>query len=151
MPYHTHIIVKTDVIKYMMSRPIMTGRIGKWILALKVASIPETLKVASIWFPPSEGNSGKEVWIQQEIKRISSLWITPWKLHFDGSCTQQATGSGIVIASPHGAHYCYSFLLDYDNITNNIPEYEALIIGLEILIELRAGEKEVIGDSELSD
>ncbi|TQD70577.1 hypothetical protein C1H46_043886 [Malus baccata] len=33
LPYHIHIIAKIDVIKYMLSKPILTGRIGKWILA----------------------------------------------------------------------------------------------------------------------
>ena len=42
-----------------------------------------------------------------------------------------------------------SFLLDYQDTTNNRAEYEALIIGLEILIELGASEVEVFGDSEL--
>ncbi|KAM1998360.1 hypothetical protein ACFX16_005908 [Malus domestica] len=34
LPCHMHIIAKTDVIKYMLSKPMLTGRIGKWILAL---------------------------------------------------------------------------------------------------------------------
>ncbi|KAM2822887.1 hypothetical protein COP1_038796 [Malus domestica] len=34
LPCHVHIIAKTDVIKYMLSRPMLAGRIGKWILAL---------------------------------------------------------------------------------------------------------------------
>ena len=34
LPCHIHIIAKTDVIEYMLSKPMLTGRIGKWILAL---------------------------------------------------------------------------------------------------------------------
>ncbi|KAM2461449.1 hypothetical protein PS1_012424 [Malus domestica] len=34
LPCHIHIIAKTDVTKYMLSKPMPTGRIGKWILAL---------------------------------------------------------------------------------------------------------------------
>ena len=34
LPYHIHIISKTDVIKYMLSKPMLIGRIGKWIIAL---------------------------------------------------------------------------------------------------------------------
>ena len=33
--------------------------------------------------------------------------------------------------------------------TNNQAEYEALVIGLEILLELRAKDVRVIGDSQL--
>ncbi|KAM2557547.1 hypothetical protein TB2_014658 [Malus domestica] len=34
LPCHVHIIAKTDVIKYMLSKPMLTGRIGKWIRSL---------------------------------------------------------------------------------------------------------------------
>ncbi|CAN6569907.1 unnamed protein product [Malus baccata var. baccata] len=173
LPYHVHIITKTDVIKYMLSKPMLTGRIEKWILALlefsfqyvpqravkgqaiadflaehqesqdEVVNIPGTLEVTSIWIPPDKGISGKEEWVQQEIRRIVGLWITHWKLYFDGSYTQKASGAGIVIINPQGIHHYYSFLLDYQGSTNNWAEYEALIIGLEILMEMGAMEVEV--------
>ncbi|XP_070668934.1 uncharacterized protein [Malus domestica] len=179
VPCHIHIIAKTDVIKYMLSKPMLTGKIGKWILALsefnfqyvpqkaikgqaianfltehqesqeEMVSISGTLEVANVWILPNIACSGNEEWVQQEVKRITSLWITPWRLYFDGSCTQNTAGAGIVIMDPKGSHHCYSFLLDYQEITNNQAEYEALIIGLEILMELGATEVEVFGDSEL--
>ena len=95
LPCHIHIIAKTDVIKCMMSKPMLTGRIGKLILALSEFSfqyapqrvikgqaitdflvehqeardefinIPGTLEVASVWIPPSKAFSGKKKWIQQ--------------------------------------------------------------------------------------
>ncbi|CAN6695758.1 unnamed protein product [Malus baccata var. baccata] len=147
LPCHVHIIAKTDVIKYMLSKPMLTGRIGKWILALSEFSFH--LEVTSVWIPPREDISGKEEWGQQEIRRVTGLWITHWKLYFDGSYTQKASEAGIVIINPQGIHHYYSFLLDYQGNTNNRAEYEALIIGLEILMDLGAVEVEVFGDSEL--
>ncbi|KAM1231105.1 hypothetical protein TB2_041121 [Malus domestica] len=179
LPCHVHIITKTDVIKYMLSKPMLTGRIGKWILALsefsfqyvpqravkgqaiadfltehqespsEVINIPGSLYVTSIWIPSREDILGKEDWVQQEIRRVAGLWITHWKLYFDGSHTQKASGAGIVIVNPQGVYHYYSFLLDYQGNTNNRAEYEALIIGLEILMDLGAVEVEVFGDSEL--
>ena len=67
---------------------------------------------------------------------------------FYGSCTQHAVGAGIIIINPKRIHHYYSFLLDYQDTTNNRAEYEALIIGMEILIELGATKVEVFGDSE---
>ncbi|XP_070672058.1 uncharacterized protein [Malus domestica] len=55
----------------------------------------------------------------------------------------------IAIIDPKGAHHCYLFLLNYQETTNNLAEYEALIIDLEILIKLGAIEVKVFGDSEL--
>lgn len=34
LPVDVYIISQTDLIKYMLSRPLITGRIGKWSLAL---------------------------------------------------------------------------------------------------------------------
>ncbi|KAM2281539.1 hypothetical protein ACFX1S_042128 [Malus domestica] len=137
LPCHVHIIAKTDVIKYMLSKPMLTGRIGKWILALsefsfqyvpqravkgqviadfliehqesrdEIINIPGTLEVTNVWIPPGKGISGKEEWIQQEIRRVAGLWITPWKLYFDGSYTQKASGDGIVIINPQGIYHYY--------------------------------------------
>ncbi|XP_017189840.1 uncharacterized protein [Malus domestica] len=106
------------------------------------------MKVASVWIPSSKAFSGREEWIQQEIKRITSLWITHWRLYFDGSCTQNAARAAIVIIDPKDTHHCYSFLLDYQQTTNNQVEFKALII-LEILIELGPTKVVVFGDSEL--
>ncbi|KAM1283668.1 hypothetical protein ACFX13_027331 [Malus domestica] len=137
LPCHVHIIAKTDVIKYMLSKPMLTGRIGKWILALsefsfqyvpqkavkgqaiadflakyqesrdEVLNIPRTLEVTNVWIPPSQGVSGKEEWIQQEIKRVASLWITPWKLYFDGATEVEVFGdSELVINQLNGEFKC---------------------------------------------
>lgn len=39
----------------------------------ELINIHGTIEVASICFPPRKGNSDKEAWIQQEVKRISNL------------------------------------------------------------------------------
>ncbi|CAL2240406.1 unnamed protein product [Prunus armeniaca] len=64
---------------------------------------------------------------------IYSVHLTPWKLYFDGSKTDIASGAGIVFEEPLGIRHCYSFQLDF-KCTNNRAEYEALIIALEMLI-----------------
>ncbi|KAM2920128.1 hypothetical protein COP2_042017 [Malus domestica] len=90
LPCHIYIIAKTDVIKYMLAKPMLTGRIGKWILALsefsfqyvlqravkgqaitdflaeqqesqgEIINISGTLEVAHILIPPSKAISGRE-------------------------------------------------------------------------------------------
>ncbi|CAL2270312.1 unnamed protein product [Prunus armeniaca] len=79
---------------------------------------------------------------------IYSVHLTPWKLYFDGSKTDITSGAGIVLEEPLGIRHCYSFQLDFQ-CTNNRAEYEALIIGLEILVELGIQSVEILGDSML--
>ncbi|VVA36103.1 PREDICTED: retrotransposon unclassified, partial [Prunus dulcis] len=74
--------------------------------------------------------------------------VKPWRLFFDGSKSELAVGVGIVIEDPFGAKYAYSFRLDFDS-TNNRAEYEALIIGLEMILELGVKHLEVFRDSQL--
>ncbi|CAN6700235.1 unnamed protein product [Malus baccata var. baccata] len=149
LPCHMHIIAKTDVIKAVKGQAIADFLAEHQEFQDEVVNITGTLEVTSIWIPPGKGISGKKEWVQQKLRRVAGLWITPWKLYFDGSYTQKASRAGIVIINPQGIHHYYSFLLDYQTSTNNRAEYEALIIGLEILMELGAIEVEVFGDSEL--
>ncbi|XP_073138880.1 uncharacterized protein [Henckelia pumila] len=72
----------------------------------------------------------------------------PWTLKFDGSSTEGTPGGGIVIISPTGVKTTLSFNLDF-SCTNNQADYEALVIGLEILQDLQAKNIQVIGDSQL--
>ncbi|XP_020424516.1 uncharacterized protein LOC109950359 [Prunus persica] len=127
LPHTIYIIAKTDLIKYMLTRPMLRGRIGKWTLALTEF----TLRAHVCLNNP-----------------IYSIHLTPWKLYFDGSKTDKASGAGIVLEEPLGVRHCYSFQLDFQ-CTNNRAEYEALIIGLEMLVELGVQSVEILGDSML--
>ena len=69
----------------------------------------------------------------------------PWILKFDGSSTEKSSGDGIVIISPKEIKSTLSFNLAF-KCTNNQAEYEALVTGLEILMELGAQEVHIIGD-----
>ena len=72
----------------------------------------------------------------------------PWVLKFDGSSTENSSGIGIIIISQKGIKNTLYFNLAF-KCTNNQAEYEALVIGLEILLELGAQEVHIIGDSQL--
>ena len=80
--------------------------------------------------------------------RIYEVKRQPWILKFDGSSTKKSVGAGIVIISPKGIKATLSFNLAF-KCTDNQAEYEALEIGLEILMDLRAQEVHIIGDSQL--
>ncbi|KAM1515645.1 hypothetical protein ACFX10_014724 [Malus domestica] len=71
-----------------------------------------------------------------------------WTMYFDGSSTSSSAGAGIVLQSPHNDRWYFSLKLDFE-CTNNQAEYEALVIGLGLLLDLRATRALVLGDSEL--
>ncbi|XP_059627432.1 uncharacterized protein LOC132270260 [Cornus florida] len=138
-PVDVYILCQTNVIKYMLSRPLITGRIGKWALALMefnfIYVLQKSVKGRVLAdFLADHPSTDIDPWVYDELES-SAIFLTPWILMFDGSSTADGAGAGIVIISPAGRKALFSFFLDF-KCSNNQAEYEALIIGLEILIEM---------------
>ncbi|XP_052477195.1 uncharacterized protein LOC128032592 [Gossypium raimondii] len=70
----------------------------------------------------------------------------PWKLNFDGASNVIGNGIRAVLVPPNGNHYPFTSKLDFD-YTNNIPEYEACIMGIRTAIERNIKVLEVYEDS----
>ena len=49
-----------------------------------------------------------------------------WKMYFDGACSREGSGVGIVFISPAQEVIPMSYKLEFDT-TNTIGEYEALL------------------------
>ncbi|KAI5325148.1 hypothetical protein L3X38_034222 [Prunus dulcis] len=167
LPHTIYIIAKTDLIKYMLTRPMLRGRIGKWTLALTeftLRYVPQKAVKGQAVADFLADHPGEEIENMDSLdiananlltrahvclnNPIYSIHLTPWKLYFDGSKTDKASGAGVVLEEPLGIRHCYSFQLDFQ-CTNNRAEYEALIIGLEMLVELGIQSVEILGDSML--
>ncbi|XP_026419607.1 uncharacterized protein LOC113315557 [Papaver somniferum] len=69
-------------------------------------------------------------------------------MFFDGSSYSTVGGAGVVFEAPQGDLLSYSFKLDFP-CSNNVAEYEALILGLRLARELNLGSIEVKGKSRL--
>ena len=140
LPTECTVIYKDDVVRYMLSMPIMSGRIGKWILALLEFDLR---------YESTKAVKGQIMadFVIQHCGVVKTLEIVPWTLFFDGSTCDRGAGIGIVLISPQGRKY--EFSLPIATSTNNQAEYQALIKGLELLREVRADAVEVFGDSML--
>lgn len=69
-------------------------------------------------------------------------------MHFDGALSRHSAGARVVITFPSGEETIYSFRLEFD-CTNNVVEYEALLLGLEIARDRKIKCLSVVGDSNL--
>ena len=69
-------------------------------------------------------------------------------MYFNGSVMAPGSRAGVVLISPDGSRLRYAIRLHF-SASNNAAEYEALINGLRIAIELGAMRLYVHGDSEL--
>jgi hypothetical protein len=71
-----------------------------------------------------------------------------WHMHFDGSCSNEGNGAGIILYSLVGKIHNFSYRLEFA-CTNNITEFEALLLGIENAYNLDCGHLTILGDSEL--
>jgi ribonuclease HI len=71
-----------------------------------------------------------------------------WTMCFDGSLMKTGAGAGLLFISPLGKHVRYVLRLHFP-ASNNMAEYEALVNGLCITIELGVWRLDTRGDSQL--
>ncbi|PKU62607.1 hypothetical protein MA16_Dca028569 [Dendrobium catenatum] len=81
-----------------------------------------------------------------------------WEMYFDGASSikrarppnleKAQAGIGLIFVAPEGGIMRFSFSLT-ELRTNNEAEYEALIAGLEIAIDVRIQNLQIFGDSQL--
>jgi ribonuclease HI len=69
-------------------------------------------------------------------------------MFFDGSLMKTGAGAGLLFISPLGKHLRYVLHLHFP-VSNNVAEYEALVNGLRIAIELGVRRLDARGDSQL--
>ena len=57
--------------------------------------------------------------------------LRPWKLFFDGAARKDGAGAGVILVTPKEKVLPYAFTL-VENCSNNVAEYQALAMGLEM-------------------
>jgi hypothetical protein len=102
LPSTCIVACQTDIIKYMLHKPILSGRVGKWAYALVEYDLPcEPLS-------SMKGQIVADCIVEHRVDKqldlnVGYITFTPWKLHFDGSVCKDGCGVGIVIISPSRA------------------------------------------------
>jgi ribonuclease HI len=69
-------------------------------------------------------------------------------MYFDGSVMKTGAGTGLLFVSPLGEHMRYVVRFHFPT-SNNMAEYEALLSGLRITVELGIKCLDIRGDSQL--
>ncbi|KAG9442396.1 hypothetical protein H6P81_018250 [Aristolochia fimbriata] len=84
--------------------------------------------------------------LDEEIFYIEVL--PPWRMNFDGVARKNGAGVGILFISPNDDLMMYSFILSHC-YTNNEAEYQAVILGLGMTMEMGLNRLDIFGDSTL--
>jgi len=108
-----------------------TGRIAKWSVEL----MSETLT-----YVPRKAIKSQALvdfvaeWTNSQLPP-AQVQSELWTMYFDGSLMKMGVGAGLLFISPLGVHMRYVIRIHFA-ASNNVAEYEALVNGLKIAIEL---------------
>ena len=81
-------------------------------------------------------------------EKFEDLRDQVWYMHFDGAASRYGKAAGIVLKSPLGNIFKFAYRLEF-GATNNVVEYEALLLGFELAKALRIKLLSIKGDSDL--
>ncbi|CAL9024801.1 unnamed protein product [Prunus brigantina] len=132
LAHKLQLIVKSDPVRYLLTRPVLSGRLARWLLQLSefdiICTTPKAIKGQAVidmlaLFPEVEGSTlSKEVLGELPEMVATVTEEEPWTLYFDGSSTSKVGGVGVVLINPNGQATALSFKLDFP-CTNNVAEY----------------------------
>ncbi|KAG9450498.1 hypothetical protein H6P81_010463 [Aristolochia fimbriata] len=69
-------------------------------------------------------------------------------MYFDGAARRNRAGTGVLFVSPRRDLLPYSFVLT-KNCSNNETEYQAILLGLGMVVEMKLPQLNIYGDSAL--
>jgi ribonuclease HI len=121
-----------------------SGRIAKWAVEIMGKTIS---------FAPRKAIKSQVLadfvaeWVDTQLP-AAPIQLELWTMFFDGSLMKTGAGAGLLFVSPLGKHLHYVLRLHFP-ASNNVAEYEALVNGLRIAIELWVRCLDARGDSQL--
>jgi ribonuclease HI len=123
---------------------VASGRIAKWTVEI----MGETIS-----FAPRKAIKSQVLadfvaeWVETQLP-TAPIQPELWTMYFDGSLMKTGACAGLLFISPLGKHLRYVLCLHFP-ASNNVAEYEALVNGLRIAIELGVRRLDARGDSQL--
>jgi ribonuclease HI len=125
-----HIIVpSSQPLKDIMRNREATVRIGKWVAELNEFTIDyvheSSIQYQALAYFIADWTPGAQ---EEKINKDAEAWI----VFCDGSWGIFGAGAAVVLVAPSKVKTCYATKLDF-KCTNNIAEYEALLLGLRKL------------------
>ncbi|XP_019261970.1 PREDICTED: uncharacterized protein LOC109239833 [Nicotiana attenuata] len=138
-----------------MSKPVLNDRLVRWYLQFqqfKIVHIPQKAVKGQALADFLAVHPIPDDWeLTDELPDEDAMVIEvqpPWKMYFDGAAHREGAGAGVVFVTSQGEVLPYSFTLT-QHWTNNVAEYQALILGLKMAVDMRQLQLHIYGDSEL--
>ncbi|XP_030461335.1 uncharacterized protein LOC115681508 [Syzygium oleosum] len=148
------LVTENDPIKYLLEKPALVGKLAKWQVLVSEFDVhsmaQKSVKGRAIADMLAKNFERSEDHDQSDPieERISEIVSDKWTMYFDGVVNLAGSGTGAVLISPTGQHHLVAAKLVFP-CTNNISEYEACILGLQLAVNMKVRKLQVYGDSAL--
>ncbi|XP_019178364.1 PREDICTED: uncharacterized protein LOC109173577 [Ipomoea nil] len=153
---HTiRLVSKANPVKYVMAKVVLSDRLARWYLLFQqfeIVYVPQkSVKGQALADFLADHPIPAEWELSDDLPDEDVLVIEilpPWKMYFDVASHREGAGVGVVFVTPEGEVLPYSFTLT-EQCSNNVAEYQALILGLEIAADMKQLRINIYGDSKL--
>ncbi|GKV12463.1 hypothetical protein SLEP1_g23603 [Rubroshorea leprosula] len=92
--------------------------------------------------------SGRLIKWAVELGEFELTFQQSWILYVDGASSNKGSGAGALLLGPKGYRSEHALKFNFD-ATNNMAEYEALLLGLQLVTELKVEAIQIYSDSQL--
>ncbi|XP_009764655.2 uncharacterized protein [Nicotiana sylvestris] len=138
-----------------MTQPILSGCLARWSILFnqyEIAYTPQkAVKGQALADFLADHPLPAEWELSDEFPDEEFLFIEefpPWTMFFDGSAHRNGARVGVVLISPDRQGLPFSFVLG-ETCSSNSVEYQALIIGIEMALDMKILQLEIYGESKL--
>ncbi|XP_043807330.1 uncharacterized protein LOC122721973 [Manihot esculenta] len=141
-------------LKRILHRPETSGWMLAWFVeispycreyrprtTIKAQALADFIAECSFNKEQVELNKKPSKAMEEEGERQPSQEFS-WKLYVDGALSAGGSGAGVMLKGPEGFKVCYALRLEF-SASNNIAEYETLINGMLIAMEIGATDLEI--------
>ncbi|XP_062119106.1 uncharacterized protein LOC133832835 [Humulus lupulus] len=148
------LVSKADPLRYILSKPVLSGQLAKCSMILsefEINFVPQKVikgQALADFLAAQPIPDNMELREDLPDEEVFTIETSSWQLYFDVAAKKCGISAGIVFVMPSGGLIPYSFHI-LAICTNNVAEYEALIIGLKIALEMQIQSLKVYGDSLL--
>ncbi|XP_043808349.1 uncharacterized protein LOC110604832 [Manihot esculenta] len=154
---HQGIVMMDQPLKKILRRPETSGQMLAWSMEISPYCLEyrpwTSIKsqaladfIAECSFNEEQGESTfKALGSEREEEPLQEF---EWKLYVDGASSAGGSGAGMMLKGPGEFKVCYALRLEF-KASNNVAEYETLINGILVAMEVGVTDLEVNSDSQL--
>ncbi|GKV39187.1 hypothetical protein SLEP1_g46995 [Rubroshorea leprosula] len=140
---HPIIVLTDQTLRQILQKPECSKRLIKWAMELREFEI--TFQKRSAIQAQALADFIMECTLDHSN---SNLEPDSWILYVDGASSSKGSETGAILIGPDGYQREHAFKFNFD-ATNNMTEYEALLLGLQLALELKVTTIQVYSDSQL--